>query len=245
MSRHNMGEINFWPAYVDALINVVLNLLFLVGVFTIGLVTLNAEALMAEKAAATRKIASILASPSATERQRLATELFKTLAAKPVVRPAIDQTTPHEVLRIKEIYLRADADLQGKSDAADVTAAASTSAQTPQQSIAALIQGTATAQVEFDINQHTLPAQWRLPPELDISPQKKWSLYVISDPANPRLSREAFARLVVVRSALIQAGARADQVQLQVLASPQPNPSPPALSTPALERTVLIVERSM
>lgn len=30
-------EINFWPAYVDALINVVLNLLFLVGVFIIGL----------------------------------------------------------------------------------------------------------------------------------------------------------------------------------------------------------------
>ena len=240
MSHHKMGEINYWPAYVDALINVVLNLLFLVGVFTIGLVTLNAEALIAEKAAAKRKIESILAASSSKDRYQLATELLKTLPPQSSVRQVNEQIAPIDTPRIKEIYLKADVDVKSKNDAADATAAASTNTQTSQQLIAALTQGATTLRVEFDINQYTLPPDWRLPAELDISPQKKWSLYVISDPANPRLSREAFARLVVVRSALIKAGARADQVQLQVVASPQP-----IQSIPALERTVLIVERAL
>jgi len=51
MGQVTREEINFWPAYVDALINVVLNLLFLVGVFTIGLVSLNGEAFLAEQRA--------------------------------------------------------------------------------------------------------------------------------------------------------------------------------------------------
>ncbi len=57
MSRKKKDkEINFWPAYVDALINVVLNLLFLVGVFTIGLVVLNGEAFNQEKKMAELKV---------------------------------------------------------------------------------------------------------------------------------------------------------------------------------------------
>lgn len=36
---------NYWPGYVDALVNVVLNMLFLVGVMAVGLVSLNVEAL--------------------------------------------------------------------------------------------------------------------------------------------------------------------------------------------------------
>ena len=34
---HGVQAPNYWPGYVDALTNVVLNLLFLIGVFTIGL----------------------------------------------------------------------------------------------------------------------------------------------------------------------------------------------------------------
>ena len=36
-------EQNYWPGYLDALINVMLNLLFLVAIFAIGLVLLNLE----------------------------------------------------------------------------------------------------------------------------------------------------------------------------------------------------------
>ncbi len=36
---------NYWPGYVDALVNVVLNMLFMVGIMAVGLVSLNVEAL--------------------------------------------------------------------------------------------------------------------------------------------------------------------------------------------------------
>ena len=39
--RGAVAEQNYWPGYLDALINVMLNLLFLVAVFAIGLVLLN------------------------------------------------------------------------------------------------------------------------------------------------------------------------------------------------------------
>lgn len=40
-----LEENNYWPGYVDALVNVVLNMLFMVGIMAVGLVSLNVEAL--------------------------------------------------------------------------------------------------------------------------------------------------------------------------------------------------------
>ena len=40
-----LEESNYWPGYVDALVNVVLNMLFMVGVMAVGLISLNLEAL--------------------------------------------------------------------------------------------------------------------------------------------------------------------------------------------------------
>lgn len=40
-----LEESNYWPGYVDALVNVVLNMLFMVGIMAVGLVSLNVEAL--------------------------------------------------------------------------------------------------------------------------------------------------------------------------------------------------------
>lgn len=43
--RKNLEAVSFWPGYVDALVNVVLNILFLVGLLAVGLVTINFQAL--------------------------------------------------------------------------------------------------------------------------------------------------------------------------------------------------------
>lgn len=40
-----LEDCNYWPGYVDGLVNVVLNIVFLVGVMTVGLISLNMEAL--------------------------------------------------------------------------------------------------------------------------------------------------------------------------------------------------------
>lgn len=45
MKHNTLEDTSYWPGYVDALVNVVLNMLFLVGLMAVGLVTLNIEAL--------------------------------------------------------------------------------------------------------------------------------------------------------------------------------------------------------
>jgi hypothetical protein len=44
-----VAEQNYWPGYLDALINVMLNLLFLVAVFAIGLLLLNVQTMTQQK----------------------------------------------------------------------------------------------------------------------------------------------------------------------------------------------------
>lgn len=43
--RKGLESANYWPGYVDALVNVVLNMLFMVGIMAVGLICLNIEAL--------------------------------------------------------------------------------------------------------------------------------------------------------------------------------------------------------
>ena len=47
--RGAVAEQNYWPGYLDALINVMLNLLFLVAVFAIGLVLLNVQTMTQQR----------------------------------------------------------------------------------------------------------------------------------------------------------------------------------------------------
>lgn len=43
--HRKLDDNNYWPGYVDALVNVVLNMLFMVGIMAVGLVCLNMQAL--------------------------------------------------------------------------------------------------------------------------------------------------------------------------------------------------------
>lgn len=42
--RRHLAEANFWPGYVDALVNVVLNLLFMVAIFAVGVFCMGLQA---------------------------------------------------------------------------------------------------------------------------------------------------------------------------------------------------------
>ena len=243
MSPGKFNEINYWPAYVDALINVVLNLLFLVGVFTIGLVTLNGQALFTEQKATQVKVDSLLMVQSARERQKLTEQLLRTLPPPPNIQNRIAIVdTPNEVSRggIKEIRLNAEPSIFKKDTAVPVLAQKTKTQQTVDELIASLALDGDLTRIEFELNQYSLSVDWVWPKPLDPSSNKKWALYAIADSTNPRLAREAFARLVSVRTELIKAGAKASQIQLQVK-------PPPELATvlPKIERTVFVIERAL
>lgn len=111
LSHDASEEINFWPAYVDALINVVLNLLFLVGVFTIGLVSLNEQALFAEQEANKRKLASLESARSVQERRQIADEILRSLPPAPTVLK-VEQPQIHEIYFKSESRLKAATEVE-------------------------------------------------------------------------------------------------------------------------------------
>jgi hypothetical protein len=233
MSHSANEEINFWPAYVDALINVVLNLLFLVGVFTIGLVSLNEQALFAEQESNKRKLAALESAHSVQERRKIADDILRSLPPPPAVLKV-------EQPQIHEIFFRSEPRLNVVAEAAQTKQSTSTSIATFDQFKSEMAKDGELSQITFEPSQYNQPADWAWVEEVRArAGQKSWFLYVIADPANQRLSREAYARLVFVRSALLRAGALPEQIQMKVT---------PAIEVSALplgiERTVWVIERS-
>lgn len=242
--------INYWPAYVDALINVVLNLLFLVGVFTIGLVSLNGQALFMAKAANERKLAALTAAKTPEVKQRLKTEMLRPSPALPVLihRPPalLDASAASEQPRIAEIHLKAPTAQAAIVPSPSVVnaqqaATANAASMSFSQYMASLSKGGEIHRISFDINQYKQPADGEWPSEVQArAAQKSWSLFVIADPNNPRLSREAFARLSSIRTVLLNAGALPAHIQLKVI------PPPESVALPdGIDRTVWVIERAI
>lgn len=245
MSHDASKEINYWPAYVDALINVVLNLLFLVGVFTIALVSLNAQALFAEQEANRRKLAALDAARTQRERQQMVSQMLLSLPAESIApdsRPKEKETQPKiEQPRISEIRLRAEITRDRQMEERQPTVENEKTAFTSvEQFIATLSNGGEIKRIEFNINQYDQPIDWSGLTDLkDRVTQKVWFLLVISDPRNPRLGREAFARLVSVRAALLKAGVASSNIQLKVTDAPS------VIALPeGIERTVWVIEKN-
>jgi hypothetical protein len=233
LSHDASEEINFWPAYVDALINVVLNLLFLVGVFTIGLVSLNEQALFAEQEANKRKLASLESARSVQERMQIADEILRSLPPAPTVLKV-------EQPQIHEIFFKSESRLKAAAEVEQTKPNQSTSVATFEQFKRELSNDGDLSRITFEPNQYNQPPDWAWLEEVKTrASQKTWFLYVIADPANQRLSREAYARLVFVRSALLQAGALAEQIQMKVTPAAEVSSLPPGI-----ERTVWVIERS-
>lgn len=214
MSQAQQQDINFWPAYVDALINVVLNLLFLAGVFTIGLVVLNIEALNAEKQAAALKVKELLAGASPHQRPQKALALLKTMP------PA------HPPMPTEEAEASASPSIEIRISRPNVTNKTTPDANVLLEPSPELVKATALAQnttggrvlvrVVFGLGQYTPPEGWSHSLSTALSPAQRYALLAITDPNNSRLTREAFARLMSLRHALGQMGIAEKQIDVVI-----------------------------
>ncbi len=259
-------EINFWPGYVDALINVVLNLLFLVGIFIVGLVSFNSVALSVHRQAVQWRLSDVLDKPAQQARQDNARALLagvdrkgpevalpppqvqpKPLTppmAKPLPVPAMPPSLPPAVLPLPEPVAAAlppTPVIREIRIAREAAASASRLApgqggvQSAARDAEQMSGGKAVAQLRFAINQYTVPEGSTLSAALAQNPDALWQLVVLTDPANDRLSREAYARLIAVRDQMLASGVPSERVQLRIVAAPTPSAE--------LDRTLFLVAR--
>ena len=70
-----------------------------------------------------------------------------------------------------------------------------------------------------------------------VANKNKYVLLCIADPSNQRMAREAFARLMAVRTSLTQAGVDASQIAIQVA---QPNDNTPLPTN--IDRSVFVID---
>ena len=242
MSRKKKDkEMNYWPAYVDALINVVLNLLFLVGVFTIGLVVLNGEAFNQEKKMAELRVKEMHSTEQPTQEAVNAISILKAMpvmaSLAPLTLPTPKNHVGTEQYQVTEIRVanprtatRSAAEAEAKSEAIK----AEEKAKTVAQSIAS---GKVVMRVDFDINQYTTPRNFSPSADIVVANKNKYLLLCIADPTNQRMAREAFARLMAVRMSLTQAGVDASQIAIQVAQANDNNSS-----IPNIDRSVFVID---
>lgn len=225
MSQSSTTDVNYWPGYVDALVNVVLNLLFLAGVFTIGLVTLNFEALFTQEKMNRLKIEIINNIRNETEKQLKAKEFLNAL---PKLSEPVNFQRPNlELPRIYEIRVMPSLTI-GSSTTATAelrnTIESSVSANfSNKKSIEKIVQpmfdGLYVYKINFEINQYAFGPEWKPPiAEKDWAETgHAWLLVVFCDTSNSRLTQEAFARLVFVRQSMIEVGISPEQIQIRVV----------------------------
>lgn len=211
MSKPVQDQINYWPGYVDALVNVVLNLLFLVGVFTIGLVSLNMEAIFTQEKIARLNIERLFEGELNAERQQRALALLAERSNQPIPRSVTETTVTEPV--IHEVHLKASS---------EPTPTRNSSPQyTPEQIALSLSGGTEVlAKFTFEKNQFNLPESNPVMAQLsENNKAHKVLLLVVTDTTNPRLAHEAYTRLVAVRSAMLRHGLDQKNITLRALSN--------------------------
>lgn len=244
MSAEGKEEINFWPGYVDALINVLLNLLFLVGIFTVGLVMLNVQVVEAQRKLSELQVQSLLKGTQGAERQRKAQELLNVISRQKlehamsaeteikqqVGRDALgsDKKPPLPEFKTDGVVPMVDIRIQAKSQAA-VEVSKSFPNRGESSELAArealvlkLTKGVRLlGQWVFDIHQYQLPEGTSLHVTQEQLEGHYVLLVVVTDPENQRLSREAFARLMSVRNLWIQSGVEPSRLRVRIVPESQ------------------------
>lgn len=246
MSQSSTTEVNYWPGYVDALVNVVLNLLFLTGVFTIGLVTLNFEALFTQQKMNLLKIDAINNIHDEAKKQAKAKEFLNALPK--VKEPIIFQKQNLELPRIYEIRVTPSPPIKATTILATEVSSAiepGTPVNFPNKNsidktLQIMFDGLSMYRINFEINQYAFDNPWKLPiPSKELlETQHSWLLISFCDTSNSRLTKEAFARLVFVRKSMIEAGMSPNQIQIRVLSE-----SNEINNQSDIERTVFLIKK--
>jgi hypothetical protein len=76
--------------------------------------------------------------------------------------------------------------------------------------------GKVVLRIDFELNQYATPKSFSPTAEMTMGSNKKYLLLCIADSKNQRMAREAFARLMAVRTSLTQVGVDEEQIAIQV-----------------------------
>jgi hypothetical protein len=223
MSRSLTTEVNYWPGYVDALVNVVLNLLFLTGVFTIGLVTLNYEALLTQQKMNQLKIEIINNIRNEAQKQIKAKEFINAL---PKLKEPISYESKNLGLPQIRVIRVTSTPVTGSPNISKTELTSSLEFKKPKNlsnSIEKLVQtmfeGSSVQKINFEINQYAFGPEWKVPISVQerVDAENFWLLVAFCDTSNSRLTKESFARLVFVNKSMIAAGISPNQIQVRVV----------------------------
>lgn len=202
MSFHaeGSGQSSYWPAFVDALTNVVINLLFLMALMTLAFFVVSAEVESAQKLAQAQ--AHKLAQASAPASAPKPAPAPRQPVAAPA-RPALTPWGPYEVLTIASSQATAP---EAGGPAVQVLAIKAQGAGR---------QGT----LLFPAQQLTAKL-----PEALLSPWTGsaqasalgWRLSIRMDAEQPQSKRSAYLRLMTVRNALLELGVGSESIVVQM-----------------------------
>ena len=224
MKLKKLEETNYWPGYVDALVNVVLNMLFMVGTMAVGLVCLNVDALGSQKAV--RKLQALY---QANDENMMLAALGTLMASLPVepeaatIPPSPMPLAPEPALLNPVLeHAPAAAPLVPRQVRVGATLAARSASDELAylQARAALSTSSDVKVLEFEPMVFELSAaqQSQLRQGLAQAPAGRWLVAVAMD-ADERNARPAYWRVTSVRNYLISAGVPPDRIVLRV----QPN----------------------
>jgi len=232
---------DYWPAYADALSNVVLNLLFLAGLFTMGLVVLNQEVISKQLKLADQRARELL-----LQREAVAPRPPPPLPQPaPVVAvappPAAEPEPPAEPMAerpVREFTLRRERGSGAAPAGAEATARAAPSASpvSPESAAQAVMGGQFVGRLTFDLRETVWPAARPLVGAEGVAPGDRRALVAFAPADNRRLMTEAFSRLTSVRSQMVAAGVSARDIVLRIA------PLPPELEGDEVAtRTVYVI----
>ena len=206
--HHELEVLNFWPGYVDALINVVLNLLFMVAIFAVGVFCMGLQAQLHPKGGVSEN-AEILAAQEAgaSAGTKDAAKLVESLGAKGLVAPFVFR-------------------VQGRASALDPAAAG----LAEQELIRVVSGGKKSLTVNFLGSQNALTGDINeaLSKEVDsnMGAQGIWKVWATTSGSDPNERRELYMRMTGVRGGLIRAKVDPQNIEMDLYeGSPQKNGS--------------------
>ena len=232
---------DYWPAYADALSNVVLNLLFLVGLFTMGLVVLNQEVIAKQLKLAEERARALLMQREATPRPPPAVALPPPVAPAPAPVAAAPAAPPPPVTPepVAEQPVREFAMRRERAPAATATAPSGAPAApttTPEALAQAAMGGRFVTRLTFDLRETAWPAARPMAGAEGLTPGDRRALVAFAPLDNRRLMTEAFSRLTSVRNQMVASGVAARDIVLRIA------PLPPELEGDEVAaRTVYVI----
>jgi len=235
MNYKKLKDVNYWPGYVDALITVVLNLLLIVGMFVVGLVTINAEAIFSGQKAAKIRAENLSNEYSIENQIKASRALVRSIQKHNLIAEEVAPQAPQTL----EIYFKNTN--KNKETLTEAPSLQKTLPSDTPENIAHLtVKTSIMGKISFDINQFAFDdaKNYQLLDQIKSSPSSnKLLLFVIADPANKRGAREAFSRLVSTRNAFISHGVAPQNIAIRIM------PAPELTALPAdLDRNIFVTQ---